>query len=189
MSKQVEEKGFIRGEIARFWAWYESNYKLNVSIAALLFGLQLVHLVWLTLDVAAFKMTGNTYFPQWNVLESALIIVDWFEIPALISVSLLYINEFRKKGGVKPIMFLAFLNSQWIHILWITDEFVVGKFSGVGLNWPIWLAWVAIAIDYLELPVIFDTLRRLFKAINGEEDASIADILREKDDEAEVSVA
>jgi hypothetical protein len=30
---------------------------------------------------------------------------------------------------------------------------------------PIWLAWIAIGIDYLELPVIYDTLRKFLVSI------------------------
>ncbi len=49
-------------------------------------------------------------------------------------------------------------------MFWITDEFVVQQFtSPIGL--PVWTAWVAILIDYLELPVIFETLRLFIKSL------------------------
>ena len=59
-----------------------------------------------------------------------------------------------------------FLNSQWLHIFWITDEYVAAELGGSSnAALPGWLAWVAILIDYLELPVIFDTLKRLATAV------------------------
>ena len=60
-----------------------------------------------------------------------------------------------------------FLNSQWLHIFWITDEYVSAELAGAGAAsaLPGWLAWVAILIDYLELPVIYDTLKRLATAV------------------------
>jgi hypothetical protein len=51
-----------------------------------------------------------------------------------------------------------------VHIFWITDEFVVQTFKGGGdpiVAIPAWLAWVAIMIDYLELPVIFETFKKM----------------------------
>ena len=37
--------------------------------------------------------------------------------------------------------------------------------AGAGTALPVWLAWVAILIDYLELPVIYDTLRKFFLSV------------------------
>ena len=39
---------------------------------------------------------------------------------------------------------------------------------------PIWLAYVAILIDYLELPVIYDTVRRLLVTLR---DGGLAGVL------------
>ena len=60
-----------------------------------------------------------------------------------------------------------FLNSQWLHIFWITDEFVVNEFTGNAAesSLPAWAAWLAILIDYLELPVIYDTMKKLAVAV------------------------
>ena len=147
-----------------FFDWYERNYTLNVGIAAILFLLQLVHLYWLSAHVVALRLGGESYFNPGGVVEYAILIIDYTEIPALLSVSLVYINEMRRAGGWrwKPLLFLLFLNSQWLHILWITDEFVVNELQGQAAmsSLPVWLAWVAITIDYLELPVIVDTLRK-----------------------------
>ena len=150
-----------------FWAWYERNYVLNLSITVGLFMLQLVHLYWLTAEVVLRKLTGTGYLHLTGPLESLILLVDYTEVPALLGTSLIYINEMRKGAGWKPLIFLIFLNSQWLHLFWITDEFVVDAFTGSGsLGYlPAWLAWLAIGIDYLELPVIFDMLRKLVIAL------------------------
>jgi hypothetical protein len=72
----------------------------------------------------------------------------------------------RKGWNWKSFIFLLFLNSQWLHIFWITDEFVVNEFTGEEAisSLPVWLAWVAILIDYLELPVIYDTMKKFVVA-------------------------
>jgi hypothetical protein len=144
----------------RFWAWYERNYALNVGIAAALFALQIVHLIWLTFDVVVLRLSGESLLPLGGLFRGLVVVVDYTEIPALIGTSLIYLNDLRKGWNPRSFLFLLFLNSQWLHIFWITDEFVVGEFGGEGGGLPTWLAWVAIAIDYLELPVIVDTFRR-----------------------------
>lgn len=60
--------------------------------------------------------------------------------------------------------------TQWIHLFWITDEFVVDSFTGNGTNTilPIWLAWAAIPIDYLELPVIYDTMKKFLLTLKND---------------------
>ena len=44
-----------------FWAWYERHYRLNVTVAAVLFALQLVHLYWLAADVIALRLVDESY--------------------------------------------------------------------------------------------------------------------------------
>ena len=159
--------------VSRFFAWYERNYALNVGIAALLFMLQLIHLYWLTTDVVAARLTGESWFSPSGPLRFFILVVDYTEIPALFSVSLIYINELRKGWNWRSFLFLLFLNSQWLHIFWITDEFVVQEFSGMaGIGLPVALAWVAIGIDYLELPVIVDTLKKFAVALRDERAAT-----------------
>ena len=147
-----------------FWAWYDRNYLLNVSIASLLFGLQLVHLYWLGADPIASRLAGESLFSPHGLLRFLIFFVDYSEIPALLAVSLVYVNELRRGLSWKPLLLLLFLNSQWLHIFWITDEYVTGQLSD-GSALPPFLAWVAILIDYLELPVIYDTLKRLATAL------------------------
>lgn len=152
----------MRRAFAAFWSWYERHALLNMAIATGLFLLQVVHLVWLTGDVVLARLVGQSSFDPEGPLRWAILLIDYTEIPALIGVSLVYLNQLRVEFSWRSVLFLAFLNSQWLHILWITDEFVVAIFSGEALvGIPTWLAWVAIAIDYLELPVMVDTVRML----------------------------
>ena len=148
-----------------FWAWYERHHKLNTAITAALFTLQLVHLYWLTTEVVMERISGESFFPHTNALAHFLLIfVDYTEIPALISTTILYIHLYRKDKRFKHILYLFFINIQFLHIFWITDEFVVGAFAGgSALAWNPILAWIAISIDYLELPVIFETIKEAVK--------------------------
>lgn len=157
----------MRRALRAFFGWYERHYTLNIAIAALLFTLQLVHLYWLTADVVAQRLVGESYFSPDGAFYYAILIIDYTELPALVSVSLIYINELRKGWSWKAFLFLLFLNSQWLHIFWITDEFIVSEFSGdtSGSSLPGWLAWLAILIDYFELPVIYDTLKKFIISI------------------------
>jgi hypothetical protein len=150
-----------------FWTWYERNYVLNVALASLLFLLQLAHLTWLGADPIAGRLTDHSLFSLHGFLQYVVWFVDYTEIPALIAVSLVYVNELRRGFSWRALLFLAFLNSQWLHIFWITDEYVAAELGGGGpaSSLPGWLAWVAILIDYLELPVIYDTLKRLATAL------------------------
>ena len=152
-----------------FWAWYERNYVLNVALASVLFLLQLAHLTWLGADPIATRLTDHSLFSLHGLLQYLIWFVDYTEIPALIAVSLVYVNELRRGFSWKPLLFLVFLNSQWLHIFWITDEYVAGELRRRRRRraLPGWLAWVAILIDYLELPVIYDTLKRLATALRA----------------------
>jgi len=156
-----------------FWNWYERHRTLNIGIASVLFTLQLVHLYWLTTDVVIVKLTENNLYNHAlpvGLFSSLILIVDYLEIPAILTTSLLYLNELRKKFNTRSLWFLFFINTQWLHIYWITDEFVLEHFfkhSGTTI-FPIWLAWVAILIDYLELPVIVDTIKKFFQSFRKE---------------------
>jgi len=152
----------------KFWAWYERNYILNVSIAAGLFLLQLVHLFWLGGDVIVGRLTGVPWFDLQGVWQLIITLVDYTEIPAIFSITLVYINEWRQGRRWHAILMLLLLHSQWLHIFWITDELVVDTFTGEHMHTtvlPAWLAWVAIFIDYLEVPVVIDTLLKLSRAM------------------------
>lgn len=148
-----------------FFSWYEKHHSLNLGITAALFLLQLVHLYWLTTHVLFQKLFGASLFDPSPTTNLVLALVDYTEIPALITASLVYINELRKGFAWAAVRNLLFLNSQWIHLFWITDEFIVRQFSGQsGIIFPFWLALLAILIDYLEIPVMYDVVKRFLKS-------------------------
>ncbi|MSR78545.1 MAG: hypothetical protein EXS59_00135 [Candidatus Taylorbacteria bacterium] len=147
--------------ISKFWNWYSGHKTFNTGLALGLFLLQLCHLYWLTAHVVFFRLFGESYFNLTGVWQVFIIVVDYTEIPALILTSLVYINEFREGKKVKSLIYLFLLNVQWIHLFWITDEVVLEQFTGVApILLPVWLSWLAIGIDYLELPVILDTSKK-----------------------------
>lgn len=135
-------------------------------MAAFLFIWQLIHLYWLTVHVVFLNLFNISLLHLEEIWEFLIVIVDYTEIPALISTSFVYIFGLTKKFSWKNILFLIFVNSQWLHLFWITDEFVIEQFTGSSTQiLPIWLAWLAIFIDYLELPVIYDTTKKFFGSL------------------------
>lgn len=126
--------------------------KLLERFSALLFLTQIVHLVWMSTYVIPIQM-GSA--PWWSPPETPLALADYLEIPAIISATLLYVRT-------KDWKMLLLVNVQLLHIFWITDEFVLER----GILNPV-LAWTAILIDYLELPVIYDTIKRSVKSFMG----------------------
>ncbi|GIW10348.1 MAG: hypothetical protein KatS3mg061_1405 [Dehalococcoidia bacterium] len=146
-----------------FWEWYNRHYLLNLVVSTTIFLFQLIHLYWLSGYVLN-RLWGwhLLVIPETNPLYA---IPDYLEIPTLVSVSLLYVNQLRLGFSWRPLFYLILLNTQYIHIFWITDELVVRAFTErTVFGWDSALAWVAIAIDYLEVPVILDTLRQVWKA-------------------------
>jgi VIT1/CCC1 family predicted Fe2+/Mn2+ transporter len=153
--------------VQRVWRWYERHYLLNLSVATGLFMLQAFHLYWLFTDVILRRLTGQSYFAFPQEFWPIYVFIDYTEIPALITVSAVYLHSLGKRNSLQAWLALAALNIQWLHLFWITDEIVVQTLSGsplVGL--PPWLAWIAILIDYLEIPVMIDTVRRLINEIS-----------------------
>jgi hypothetical protein len=146
-------------KLAGFWQRYEN---LNLKIAFVLISLQLVHLYWLTADVVIQRITQKSVLavPHGSPLFIFFIIIDYIEIPALVAGLTYYALSIYKheKGSVKNILLLAMLAIQVFHIFWITDEVVYNAFFGSSsaVEIPYYAAWVAILIDYLELPVIAD---------------------------------
>ena len=158
----------LRGGFAAFWRWYQRNYLAVLVLTTAVFLLQLFHLYWLFTDVVLQRLTGRSFYGQGAIAQAvgaSSLVADYLEIPTLISASLLYVNEMRKRFSWVAIGYLVMLNTQWAHILWITDEVVVEAFApgaGAALQWNAALAWIAILIDFLEVPVILDTLRRVW---------------------------
>ena len=145
--------------VNKFWAWYKNNLGINQAIVAVLFGWQLLHLFWLTTHVTAQRILGYALFSPNDFYQGLLVLADYAEIPALISGTLLYFHFSKNRYSFKNVLFILLINSQWLHLFWITDEFVIGHFRGEHQFLPLWLAWAAIMIDYLELPVIYDTIK------------------------------
>ncbi|MEX2552806.1 MAG: hypothetical protein WD627_07400 [Actinomycetota bacterium] len=122
------------------------------GLSALLFLTQIVHLVWMTTYVVPVKIWGISL---WSPPEAPLAFADYLEIPAIVTTSILYLRTRDWK-------MLFLVNVQLLHIYWITDEIILNRNT---LN-PI-LAWMAIMIDYLEIPVIIDTSRRFLSRAFG----------------------
>ena len=150
-------------KLVGFWHRYES---LNLKIAFFLISLQLVHLYWLTADVVVQRITGESALglSQSGPLFLLVIAIDYIEIPALITGLTYYsLTIYRhQKDVVKNSLLLAMLAVQVFHIFWLTDEVVYDTFFGASsaVEIPYYAAWIAILIDYLELPVIADLFYR-----------------------------
>jgi hypothetical protein len=147
-------------KLVGFWHRYEN---VNLKIAFVLISLQLIHLYWLTADVVIQRIIGESILgvPQGSPLFIFFIIIDYIEIPALVAGLTYYALSIYKheKGCAKNVLLLAMLAIQVFHIFWITDEIVYDTFFGSSssaVEIPYYAAWVAILIDYLELPVIAD---------------------------------
>jgi hypothetical protein len=151
-------------KIVNFWERYEN---LNLKITFILISLQVLHLYWLTTDVVLQRISGESYLGLPRALLPLFIIVDYVEIPALVSGITFYSFSIltRREGQPwKNFVFLLLLAIQIVHIFWITDEIVYESFFNNDLiKFPIYLAWIAILIDYLEIPVMIDLFYKTFK--------------------------
>jgi hypothetical protein len=146
-----------------FWHRYEN---LSLKIAFVLISLQLIHLYWLTADVVVKRITGESALglqPSGPLL-AFFIVIDYIEVPGLGAGLTYYALSIYKheKGSTKNALLLAMLAVQVFHIFWITDEVVYEAFFGSSsaVEIPYYAAWIAILIDYLELPVIGDLFYR-----------------------------
>jgi hypothetical protein len=152
-------------KIVNFWYRYEN---LNLKITFVLISLQLLHLYWLTTDVVLQRIYGESFLIFPKAFLPVFVIIDYIEIPALISGMTFYSLSIYKhqKDSWKNSIFLAMLAVQVVHIFWITDEIVYDTFFKTRLvEFPLYIAWIAILIDYLELPVMADLF---YKIIKGE---------------------
>jgi hypothetical protein len=151
-------------KLVGFWHRYEN---LSLKIAFVLISLQLIHLYWLTADVVIQRITGKSMLAvsHGSPLFIFFIIIDYIEIPALVAGLTYYALSIynHEKGSAKNALLLSMLAIQVFHIFWITDEVVYNSFFGSpssAVEIPYYAAWVAILIDYLELPVIADLFYR-----------------------------
>src|SRR5919202_1701262 len=84
---------------------------------------------------------------------------------AVFLLQLFHLYWLRRQVTFRALLYVILLNTQWIHMFWITDQVVVDNFAGHGLiSWNGVVAWIAILIDYLEVPVIIDSLIKVFRA-------------------------
>lgn len=157
-------------KIVEFWHRYEN---LNLKVAFFLVSLQLIHLYWLTADVVIKRITGESVFvlSQSGPIFLLFVAIDYIEVPALIAGLTYYSLSIynHQKGSAKNALFLAMLAVQVFHIFWLTDDVVYDTFfngSSKAVEIPYYAAWIAILIDYLELPVMADLFYRTF--IKGE---------------------
>ena len=156
----------------KFINFYLRYQNINLKISFILISLQLLHLYWLTTDVVIYRLTGIDYFIELSDFILLFIIIDYIEIPALVSGIIYYFfaliyDKKEKEKRIKNTVLLILLAIQSIHIFWITDEIVYSTFVGSDLIYmPEYFAWIAILIDYLELPVIYDLLKRIVKKEN-----------------------
>ncbi len=153
----------------KFWKWYEREYRVIAPATALLFLLQLLHLYWMTTNIVFFRLFGHPFWDPSKFWNTVIALVDYTEIPAIISSTILYIHQYQTdeaRKRWKNILFLCLINSQWIHLFWITDEVIYAQIAGtVAVVMPVWLSWLAISIDYLELPVMYDSAKKAIKSL------------------------
>lgn len=150
-------------KILDFWTKYES---LNLKITFILISLQILHLYWLTADVVLQRIAGESYLGLPRILLPLFIVIDYVEIPALVSGITFYLFSIFKRGSHsrKNVVFLLLLAIQVVHIFWITDEVVYESLLDNDLViFPVYAAWIAILIDYLEIPVMVDLFYKTFK--------------------------
>jgi hypothetical protein len=147
-----------------FWRWYRRHYLATLVFTTIVFSLQVLHLYWLLSDVVVVRLFGQSPFYLPPVPPVAYALVDLLEVPALLSASSLYLFELRSRITPRSLLMLALLNTQWLHMFWLTDEVVVATLTHQNLvAWNAAVAWVAILIDYLEVPVMVDSARKVYR--------------------------
>lgn len=152
--------------LGKFISFYHRYENLNLKITFSLISLQILHLYWLTTDVVLQKLFAKSFFLAPKSLLPIFVVIDYIEIPALISGLIFYAYCIRRNrsGAKKSYLFLGLLAVQVIHIFWITDEVVYDSFFNSSfVELPVLLSWIAILIDYLELPVMADLFYKVIR--------------------------
>ncbi len=150
----------------RMISFYHKYENLNLKISFVLISLQLLHLYWLTTDVVLQRIYGSSFFLFPKNFLPVFVVIDYIEIPAIVSGITFYSwNIYKRETETRRnYLFLMLLAVQVIHILWITDDVIYNTFFQTKfLELPFYVAWIAILIDYLELPVIADLFYRVIK--------------------------
>jgi hypothetical protein len=163
----LRSRAFVNVELVqKFINFYHRYENLNLKITFVLISLQILHLYWLTTDVVLQKIFGQSFFLVPKSLLPIFVVIDYIEIPALISGIIFYTYSIRKgkDSANKSYLFLGLLGVQVIHIFWITDEVVYNSlFKSSLVEIPYLLSWIAILIDYLELPVMVDLFYKVVR--------------------------
>jgi len=163
----LRSRAFVNVELVqKFINFYHRYENLNLKITFVLISLQILHLYWLTTDVVLQKIFGQSFFLVPKSLLPIFVVIDYIEIPALISGIIFYTYSIRngKDSANKRYLFLGLLGVQVIHIFWITDEVVYNSlFKSSLVEIPYLLSWIAILIDYLELPVMADLFYKVVR--------------------------
>ena len=115
----------MRNAWDRFWRWYRRHYLATLVITTGVFLLQLFHLYWLFSDVIVAKLTGQSAFVFPRPGTFVYVLADYLEIPALVSATLLYVYELRRGVTPRAVLYIVLLNTQWVHMFWITDQVVL----------------------------------------------------------------
>ena len=152
--------------LGKFISFYHRYENLNLKITFSLISLQILHLYWLTTDVVLQKLFAKSFFLAPKSLLPIFVVIDYIEIPALISGLIFYAYCIRRNrsGAKKSYLFLGLLAVQVIHIFWITDEVVYDSFFNSSfVELPVLFSWIAILIDYLELPVMADLFYKVIR--------------------------
>src|SRR4029079_15758808 len=145
---------------------YHRYENLNLKITFFLISLQIIHLYWQTTAVVFQKIFVSSVFIVPKAFLPICVVIDYIEIPALLSAIIFYSYLIRSKRSTakKNYLFLGMLAVQVVHIFWITDDVVYNSlFNYSFIEIPYVLSWIAILIDYLELPVMVDLFYRIIK--------------------------
>lgn len=152
--------------VQKFINFYHRYENLNLKITFFLISLQILHLYWLTTDVVLQRIYGQSFFLVPKGFLPLFVVIDYIEIPALISGIIFYSYTIHSKKSTakKNYLFLGMLGIQFLHIFWITDEVVYSSFFNYSfVEIPYVLSWIAILIDYLEIPVMVDLFYKIIK--------------------------
>jgi hypothetical protein len=136
--------------------YFEKLKNFLVKISFILMALQIIHLFWLTCNVTLPMFNLNDL--KFNEGSFLFVSIDYLEIPSLIITCTSYLFIiFRESHKPKNILYFSMLVLQFLHIFWITDEFIVNYLYDL----PFYLLIFVVFIDYSELFILFDLGKRL----------------------------
>jgi hypothetical protein len=97
--------------LQKFIDFYHRYETLGLKITFILISLQLLHLYWLTTDVVLQKIFEQSFFLVPKNLLPLFVVIDYIEIPALVSGIIFYIYSIRsgEEGSKRSYLFLGML--------------------------------------------------------------------------------